>query len=78
MSTLAVVPCVLSEADWLTPDQQVRLAVASVGHRDRAAARGRPGHRHHVRRGPDVRRPRPRRLLTARGGGLAAKFEHAI
>ncbi|MBV7245246.1 hypothetical protein [Streptomyces sp. MW-W600-10] len=31
MSTLAVVPCVLSEADWLTPDQQVRVpAVASV------------------------------------------------
>ncbi|MFD4224781.1 hypothetical protein [Streptomyces griseus] len=31
MSTLAVMPCVLSEVDWLTPDQQVRLlAVASV------------------------------------------------
>lgn len=31
MSTLAVVPCVLSEVDWLTPDQQVRLlAVASA------------------------------------------------
>lgn len=31
MSTLSVVPCVLSEAVWLTPDQQVRLlAVACV------------------------------------------------
>lgn len=31
MSVLAVVPCVLSEADWLTPDQHIRLlAVASV------------------------------------------------
>ncbi|MET8380904.1 hypothetical protein [Streptomyces microflavus] len=30
-STLAIVPCVLSEADWLTPDQHLRiLAVASV------------------------------------------------
>ncbi|MGN2364070.1 hypothetical protein [Streptomyces luridiscabiei] len=31
MSILSVVPCVLSEAAWLTPDQQVRLlAVACV------------------------------------------------
>ncbi|WP_329345256.1 hypothetical protein [Streptomyces microflavus] len=30
-STLAVVPCVLSDVDWLTPDQHLRLmAVASV------------------------------------------------
>ncbi|MFD3890765.1 hypothetical protein [Streptomyces microflavus] len=30
-STLAIVPCVLSDADWLTPDQHLRLmAVASV------------------------------------------------
>lgn len=31
MSTLTVVPCVLSDADWLTPDQHIRLmAVASI------------------------------------------------
>ncbi|MEU0163609.1 hypothetical protein ABZ154_33730 [Streptomyces sp. NPDC006261] len=31
MSILSVVPCVLSEAVWLTPDQQVRLlAIACV------------------------------------------------
>ncbi|WP_411084742.1 hypothetical protein [Streptomyces sp. cmx-18-6] len=31
LSTLSVVPCVLSEAVWRTPDQQVRLlAVACV------------------------------------------------
>ncbi|MFJ5658687.1 hypothetical protein ACIQD5_35820 [Streptomyces microflavus] len=24
-STLAIVPCVLSDADWLTPDQHLRL-----------------------------------------------------
>lgn len=31
MSVLAVVPCVLSDTDWLTPDQHVRLlAVASA------------------------------------------------
>ncbi|MEV0888520.1 hypothetical protein AB0J03_32525 [Streptomyces microflavus] len=31
VSTLAIVPCVLSDADWLTPDQHIRLlAVASV------------------------------------------------
>ncbi|MFJ2154475.1 hypothetical protein ACIOHB_37780 [Streptomyces microflavus] len=30
-STLAIVPCVLSDADWLTPNQHLRLmAVASV------------------------------------------------
>ncbi|MFB7049561.1 hypothetical protein ACFCX7_25825 [Streptomyces microflavus] len=30
-STLAIVPCVLSDADWLTPDEHLRLlAVASV------------------------------------------------
>ncbi|MFB6426402.1 hypothetical protein ACFCXC_35870 [Streptomyces microflavus] len=30
-STLAIVPCVLSDADWLTPDQHLRLlAVASM------------------------------------------------
>ncbi|MFW3464497.1 hypothetical protein ACN24K_31025 [Streptomyces microflavus] len=31
-STLAIVPCVLSGADWLTPNQHIQLmAVASVG-----------------------------------------------
>ncbi|MFJ9656207.1 hypothetical protein [Streptomyces microflavus] len=31
LSTLTVVPCVLSDADWLTPDQHIRLlAVASI------------------------------------------------
>lgn len=41
MSTLSAVPCVVPEAVWLTPDQQVRLlAMTSAVTRGCAAARG--------------------------------------